>query len=72
MQGAPVLRTFVQYLVTFCSRPEAVSDFITGTFVGLAVPVKCVEFLDPRLNRSPEIRPEAIGGGIFGRFFELP
>ena len=30
----PVLRTFVQYLITCCSRPEAASDVISGKFVG--------------------------------------
>ena len=33
--------------------------------VGLAVPDLCVKFPDPRLNRSLEIQPKAIGGGIF-------
>ena len=35
----------------------------------MAVPDKCVKFYDPRLNRSLEIRPEAVGGSIFDRFF---
>ena len=29
---------------------------------------KCEQFSDPRLNHSEEIRPKAVGGGIFGRF----
>ena len=28
-----VLRTFVQYLIAFCSRPEKASDVISGRFV---------------------------------------
>ena len=31
---------------------------------------KCVKFRDPYLNRSREIPPEAVGGGIF-HFFSL-
>ena len=30
---------------------------------------KCVEFGDPRLNRSREIPPKAVGGGIFHHGF---
>ena len=29
----------------------------------------CVKFRDPPLNCSGEIRPKAVGCGIFGRFF---
>ena len=32
------------------------------------VPDKCVKLCDPRLNLSPEIRPEAIGGSSFDSF----
>ena len=60
----PVLRTSVPYLFAFCSRLEAASEIISGRFVRLAVPYKCVNFRDPRLNRSPEIQLKAAGGGI--------
>ena len=43
-----VLRTFVQYLTTFCSRKEAASGVISGIFVGPLVPDKPVEFHDSR------------------------
>ena len=56
----PALYTFVQYSNAFCSRPETGSDVMSGKFV-----------CDPRLNRFPEIRPEAVGNGIFDRFCEL-
>ena len=55
---------FVQYLMTFCSRLEAAGDVISGTFVGPIVPDKSVKCRDPSLNRSQEIPPEAIRGGI--------
>ena len=54
--------------MTFCSLPETASDFICGKFVRPIVLDKCVKCGDPCLNRSPEIPPEAVGGGIFGRF----
>ena len=44
---------------------------MSGTFVRLAVPNKFVKFRDPRLHRSPEIGPEVVGGGIFGRFSNI-
>ena len=64
----PVLRTFVQYWITFCSRPQAASDIVSGTFVSLVVLVKRVKFHDPCLNRSWEIPREAARGGIFDCF----
>ena len=70
--GAPILRTFVQFLIAFCSRLEAASDIISGRLVKLAVLNKCEKFWDPRLNCAPEIRPEAIAGCIFDRLFKLP
>ena len=42
LAGGPVLRTFVQYLIAFCSRPETASDVISGRFVGSIVPNKHV------------------------------
>ena len=37
LPAAPVLRTFVQFLIAFCSRPELDSDIISGV---------CVEWFD--------------------------
>ena len=53
------------------SRPEAATDVISGRFVRLAVPEKCVKFRDPRLNCSPGIQPKAVGGGTFERFLNF-
>ena len=36
--------------------------------MGLAVPDKHLKVRDPRLNNYREIRPKAVGCGIFGRF----
>ena len=57
-----VLLTFVQHLITFCSWHEAASDVISGRFVRLAVPDKCIKFHDFRLNHSQEI--PVVGCGI--------
>ena len=38
MPTTSILRTFVQYLIAFCSRPEAANDVIAGRFVRLAAP----------------------------------
>ena len=62
------LRTFVQYLITYCSRKEAAGDVISTTFVGPVVLDKGLKFHDPNLNLSREIPPEAVGGGIFDCF----
>ena len=64
LPAAPVLHTFVQYLIPVCSRQEAASDVLSGRFVMLIVPDKSVAFCDLRFNRSGEIRSEAVGGGI--------
>ena len=66
--AAPVLRTFVHYLISFCSRPETACDVIFDKFVRLTVPSECVKFRDPRSNRSGEIRPNAVRCGIFSHF----
>ena len=63
------LHTFVQYRITFCSRPESASDIKFGIFVRVLVPNKWVEFRDPRLKQSGKIQPKAVGGGIFEIFF---
>ena len=68
MPAAPVLRTFVQYLTAFCSRPEITSDVMCSRFVRPVVRDKRATFREPRLNRSREISPEVVGGVIFGSF----
>ena len=65
--AGPVLRTFVQYLMTFCSPLEAASDAISDMSVGPIVLDKDTT----KVNRSGEIPPEAIGGGIFHTFFAV-
>ena len=72
MQAA-LFTHFVQYwlAIAFVSGPETASDVISGRFVRLTVPNKFVKFRDPRLNRSPEIRPEAVRGGILTAFVNL-
>ena len=57
LTGRTVLRTFVQYLITFCSRPKTDSDVISDVVVdptGMKVSVKL--FGDSRPNRSRDIR----------------
>ena len=65
----PVLRTFVQNLIAFCSNMETASDVISGNFVGSIVPDKLVKCRDLLLNRSREILPKAVGDGILTGFF---
>ena len=71
LPAAPVLRTFVEYLFAFCSRLEAASDVISGIYMRLTIPDKCVQFRDPHLNSPGEILPKAIEGSIFRRFSNL-
>ena len=60
-----VLRTFVQYLIAFCSQPETASEVISCSFVRLPLsPTSVYNFCDSRLKRFREIRPEVIGRGI--------
>ena len=66
--AAPILHTFVQYLIAFYSRSEAASDVTFVRFVGPIAYEKRVKFRYPGLNCSREIPPEAVGGGIFDRF----
>ena len=44
----PVLRTLVQYLSTFCSRPKIASGVISCRFVGPIDLDKCLKFREPR------------------------
>ena len=66
MTTAPVLHTFVLYLIAFCSRLETACNVISGRFVGHNDADKALKVRDPRLNRSREISPEAV---IFDGFF---
>ena len=43
---------FVQYLIAFCSRPEADTDVMSGSCVRLTVPDKDVKFGNPRFIHS--------------------
>ena len=63
------MRTFVQYIITFCSRTEAASDVISGVFVRPVVFDKSLKFHDPSLNRSGKILPKAVLIGIFDSFY---
>ena len=71
LSGQTRFATFVQYLIAFCSRPEALSDVISSRFVRPIVLNKCLKFCDPCLNHFREIPPEAVGGGIFDSFFPI-
>ena len=52
----PVLRTFVRYLIAFCSRPEEASDVISGVVVDPTSLDIHVKFGDSWSNRSQDIR----------------
>ena len=71
LPSGPVLRTFVQYLIAFCSRSETASCDRSDRFMRLIVPDKTFQFRDTCLNRYGEIRPKAIGGGIFDILFAI-
>ena len=50
--AGPVLRTFVQYSVAFCSRPKAANDVISGVAVDYVRMNVLVKFINSRSNRS--------------------
>ena len=50
---------------------EAVGGVFFGTFVGQIILDKHVKLRDPSLNRSREILPEVVGGGIFDSVFAM-
>ena len=50
---------------------ETVSDLISSRFVRPIVRDKPVKLCDPGLNRSREIKPEAVCGGILTIFCTL-
>ena len=58
--AAPVLRTFVQYLIAFCSRPKTAGDVVSRQFVKLIVADKSL--LKPFSRNSTRSH---IGGDIF-------
>ena len=62
--SGPVLCTFVQYLITFCSCPEAARVVISGRFVRPGVLDKRAEVNDPSLNSSREKPPKVVAGCI--------
>ena len=68
MSVAPVLRTFVEYLIAFCSPLEKASDVISDRFMRPIVYDKLVKFCNPRLIRSREIPPETVGDSVFEFF----
>ena len=51
---------FVQYLIAFCSRLEAASCVISGSFVGPVVSDERVKYGDLHLTLSQAILPEAV------------
>ena len=67
MPAGPV-RAYTLNSVALSSLLKADSDVISGRFVRLNVPEKGVKVCDPRINRSEEIRTEAVGCGNFYRF----
>ena len=68
LQAPPVLRTFVQNITAFCSRPETTSDVISGIFVGPVLTDKYVNVRDHRLNLSEKNQPNSSETTFFGRF----
>ena len=61
---APLLRTLAFYCI-LQPTGSIYSDVMSGMFVRLIVPTKCVTFRDPvHLNRSGEVRSKAVGSGI--------
>ena len=63
--------TLTQYLIAFCSRPEATYDLMPSGFEEPVDPDDRVKFGDPRLNFSQESPPAAVWGGIFDGFFAV-
>ena len=64
MAGRTRFTHFCAVLVAFCSRAETASDVESGKFVGLVFPDKRSKFRGLPSNRSGELPPEAVGGGI--------
>ena len=51
-----LLGTVMQYSITFCSRPEAASNVISGDFLRRIVANRAVKFNNPRFNHFRENR----------------
>ena len=68
MPVGPVLYTFMQYSIAFCSRPEAANGATSGIFVGPIVANKNAKFDGHRTSGSRKISPEGVGGGIIDVF----
>ena len=69
--GQPVLRTFVLYLIAFCSRWETAIDVISGNCVDPIVCDKRVKLCYLGLNLYREILPESVGGAVSTVFFAI-
>ena len=54
-----VSRTFMQYSITFCSRPEAAIDIVSSAFMRHSVAHKIAKLGDPWLISSREMRPQS-------------
>ena len=65
LASIPVLRTYVQYLIPFCSWIEAASDVISGMYMRQSIFDKAVKFGDPRFNYTHEIWLNVNGDDIF-------
>ena len=68
LAGSVLRITFVQYLITFHSQPEEMSEVISSRFLRPMVPDNRVKFGGPRLNHSLEIPlkpPEAAFSTVF-------
>ena len=75
LPAAPVLRTLVQYLSAFCSRPLTSSDVLSGIIVRLHVlrgHDKYAKCRDPSFNRFREILLEWLGETYKGGLFDPP
>ena len=55
------------HLFAVLNCPEAAIGVISSRFVGPIVHYERVNFRYPRLSRSGEIQPKAVGCGTFGR-----
>ena len=66
----PVSRTntFMEYSITFCSRPEAAIDVMSTHVMHIVADNAAVKCRDLRLNCSREICIQVVGDGIFHVF----
>ena len=62
------MRTFVKYLITFCSRPKAVSDVISGTFVGRLSSISVSNFVVLAETVLEKLHHKTVGGCILDTF----